>query len=41
MSELAAIFLYVLYKEQVLKPAFITCKEAFLYYFFHSNNEFL
>ena len=41
MSELAAVFLYVLYKEQVLKPAFITGKEAFLYYFFHSNNEFL
>ena len=41
MSELAAVFLYVLYKEQVLKPAFITGNETFLYYFLHSNNEFL
>ena len=41
MSELCAVFLYVLYKEQVLRPAFITDKETFLYYLFHSNNQFL
>ena len=41
MSELCAVFLYVLYKEQVLKPAFITDNDAFLFYLFHSNNEFL
>ena len=41
MSELCAVFLHVLYKEQVLKPAFIKDNDAFLYYLFHSNNEFL
>jgi hypothetical protein len=41
MSELCAVFLYVLYKEQVLKPAFITDNDSFLFYLFHSNNEFL
>lgn len=41
MSELCAVFLYVLYKEQVLKPAFITDNDTFLYYLFHSNNQFL
>ena len=41
MSELCAVFIYVLYKEQVLKNAFIKDKETFLFYLFHSNNEFL
>ena len=41
MSELCAIFLYVLYKEQVIKSAFIKNDESFLFYLFHYNNEFL
>ena len=41
MSELCAVFIYVLYKEQVLKHAFIKDNETFLFYLFHSNNEFL
>ena len=41
MSELCAVFLYVLYKEQVLKPAFIENDETFIFYLFHSNNQFL
>ena len=41
MSELCAVFLYVLYKEQVIKPAFIENNEKFLFFLFHSNNEFL
>ena len=41
MSDLCAVFLYVLYKEQVLKPAFIVDKETFTYFLFHSNNSFL
>ena len=41
MSEVCGVFLYVLYKEQVLKPEFVTDNNTFLYFFFHSNNEFL
>lgn len=41
MSELCAIFLYVLYKEQVLRQAFIKDKDSFLFFVFHSNNNFL
>ena len=41
MSDLCAVFLFVLYKEQIIKPAFIKDNNTFLFYLFHSNNEFL
>lgn len=41
MSELCAVFLYVLYKEQVLRHTFIKDKDSFLFFVFHSNNNFL
>lgn len=41
MNEICGVFLYVLYKEQQLKPAFINDECSFLFYILHSNNEFL
>ena len=41
MSELCAIFLYVLYKEQRINNSFIKDNKTFIFYLFHSNNEFL
>ena len=41
MSDLCGIFLYVLYKEYRLTPRFIKDDFTFLYFIFHSNNDFL
>jgi TBC1 domain family protein 5 len=41
MSDLCAIFLYVIYKQKFLDPSFIEDKNTFLFYLLYSNNEFL
>ena len=41
MNDLCAIFLYVLYKHYRLTTTFIKDENTFLYYIFHSNNDFL
>ena len=41
MNELCAIFLYVLYKQYRLTSVFTKDDFSFLYYIFHSNNDFL
>ena len=41
MSDLCAIFLYVIYKQKFLDPSFIEDRKTFLFYLFYSNNEFL
>ena len=41
MSDLCAIFLYVIYKQRFLDPSFIEDKNTFLFYLLYSNNEFL
>lgn len=41
MNEIAGIFLFVLYKQYQLKNAFIKDDYSFLFYIFHSNNEFI
>ena len=41
MNEICAVFLYVLYRQYKLTTKFIKNDDTFLYYIFHSNNEFL
>ena len=41
MSDLCAIFLYVIYKQKFLDPSFIEDSKTFLFYLLYSNNEFL
>ena len=41
MSDLCAIFLYVLYKNKNLDSNFIVDHTTFIFYLLHSNNEFL
>ena len=41
MSDLCAIFLYVIYKPKKLDPVFIEDNISLLFYLFYSNNEFL
>jgi len=41
MSDLCAIFLYVIYKQKYLDTSFIEDKKTFLFYLLYSNNEFL
>jgi len=41
MSDLCAIFLYVVYKERILDSSFIEDNTTFIFYLLHSNNEFL
>ena len=41
MNDLCAIFLYVLFKEYKLTTSFTKEEYSFLYYIFHSNNQFL
>ena len=41
MSDLCAIFLYIIYKERFLDPSFIEDNTTFIYYLLYSNNEFL
>ena len=41
MNDLCAIFLYILYKQYRLTTTFIKNEDSFLYFIFHSNNDFL
>ncbi len=41
MNDICAIFLYVLYKQCKLNTNFTENEYCFLFYVFHSNNEFL
>ena len=41
MSDLCAIFLYIIYKERFLDSSFIEDKTTFIYFLLYSNNEFL
>ncbi len=41
MNDLCAIFLYILYKQYKLTTTFIKNEDSFLYFIFHSNNDFL
>lgn len=41
MNEICAVFLYVLYRQLKLTTKFIKNDDSFMYYIFHSNNEFL
>ena len=41
MNEICAVFVYVLYRQYKLTTKFIKGDDSFLYYIFHSNNEFL
>jgi hypothetical protein len=41
MNEICGIFLYVLNKKQIINPAFLLDENAFLYFLFHSNNDYL
>ena len=41
MSDLCAIFLYVLYKEKILDTSYIEDNKTFIFYLLYSNNEFL
>ena len=41
MSDLCAIFLYVIYKERILDSSFIQDNTSFIYYLLYSNNQFL
>jgi len=41
MSDLCAIFLYVIYKDKFLEASFIDDNTSFIYYLLYSNNEFL
>ena len=41
MNEICAVFLYVLYRKFKLNTKFIKNDDSFMYYIFHSNNEFL
>ena len=41
MHEICAIFLYVLYKQYRLTTSFTKNEYSFLYFIFHSNNDFL
>ena len=39
MSDLCAIFLYVIYKQKFLDPSFIEGSKTFLFYLLYSNNQ--
>ena len=41
MNDLCAIFLYITYKQYRLTTQFIKDEDSFLYFIFHSNNDFL
>ena len=41
MNEICAVFLYVIYKHYRLTTSFTKDEYSFLYYIFHSNNDFL
>ena len=41
MSDLCAIFLYILYKEKTLDASYIEDNKTFIFYLLYSNNEFL
>ena len=41
MSDLCAIFLYVIYRKKKLDPGFIDDNISLLFYLLYSNNEFL
>ena len=41
MNDICAVFLYILYKDYRLTSKFLKDDLTFLYYIFHSNNEFL